>query len=68
MNGLRHCHALGCLQESMMNNNKVLEWDDLPKEIKLMMIDRMIENKELNEREITVALEIRKEIEDGRDG
>lgn len=51
-----------------MNNNKVLEWDDLPKEIKLMMIDRMIENKELNEREITVALEIRKEIEDGRDG
>ena len=51
-----------------MNNNKVLEWDDLPREIKLMMIDRMIENKELNEREITVALEIRKEIADGRDG
>ncbi|MGM9958268.1 MAG: hypothetical protein ACI32B_03355 [Erysipelotrichaceae bacterium] len=52
----------------MMNNNKALEWDDLPKEIKLMMIDKMIENKDLNEREIAVALEIRKEIEDGRDG
>ena len=52
----------------MMNNNKAPEWNDLPKEIKLMMIDRMIENKDLNEREIAVALEIRKEIEDGRDG
>lgn len=58
---------LGFLLENMMNN-KDLEWDDLPKEIKLMMIDKMIENKDLNEREIAVALEIRKEIEDGRDG
>ena len=46
----------------MMNNS--LHWDDLPAEIKLMMIDRMIENHELNEREKDVALEIRKEIED----
>lgn len=58
---------LGFLLENMMNN-KALEWDDLPNEIKLMMIDKMIENKDLNEREIAVALEIRKEIEDGRDG
>lgn len=51
-----------------MNNNKGLEWDDLPKEIKLMMIDRMIENNDLNEREMAVALEIRKEIEDAVNG
>lgn len=48
--------------------NSSLHWDDLPAEIKLMMIDRMIENHELNEREKDVALEIRKEIEDAING
>ena len=51
----------------MMRNNKPLEWNDMPKELKLAVIDSMIQNKELSGMELIEILKIRKELLTGED-
>lgn len=45
-----------------MKSNKPLEWDDMPDELKLAVIDSMIQNKELSGMELIEILKIRKEL------
>ena len=48
-----------------MKSNKPLEWDDMPDELKLAVIDSMIQNKELSGMELIKILKIRKELVTG---
>ena len=48
-----------------MKSNKPLEWDDMPDELKLAVIDSMIQNKELSGMELIEILKIRKELVTG---
>lgn len=52
-----------------MKSNRPLEWDDMPDELKLAVIDSMIQNKELSGMELIEILKIRKElITEDKDG
>lgn len=48
-----------------MKSNRPLEWDDMPDELKLAVIDSMIQNKELSGMELIEILKIRKELVTG---